>query len=232
MSADEILPIIDVWADQTTELAARPEINYVQIFENKGAVMGCSNPHPHGQIWSSEHIPGEPAKELVNQQAYLKAKGHCLLCNYVALEIESGERIVCANDDFVALVPFWACWPFETMVLPRRHVRMIPEFSSVERRGLADILQKLTAKYDNLFEVSFPYSMGWHQCPTDGQSHDEWHVHAHFYPPLLRSATVKKFMVGFEMLGTPQRDITPETAAERLRSLSEIHYKRPEGILR
>lgn len=225
MSAEQIAPIIDVWAEQTSELATYPEINHVQIFENKGAIMGCSNPHPHGQIWASEHLPGEPAKELAQQQAYLVSKGHCLLCDYLALELQAGERIVCMNDDFVALVPFWAIWPFEVMVLPRRHAGMLPQLSEGERLSLADILQRVTARYDNLFEVSFPYSMGWHQAPSDGEAHEEWHLHAHFYPPLLRSATVKKFMVGFEMLGNPQRDITAETAAERLRGLSEIHYK-------
>jgi UDPglucose--hexose-1-phosphate uridylyltransferase len=217
--------------EQTVDLAANPEINYVQLFENKGAVMGCSNPHPHGQVWASESIPGEPAKELSQQRAYLHEKGSCLLCDYLEIELRAGERIVCMNEHFVALVPFWACWPFEVMVLPRRHAGMLPELAADERRGLADIMQRVTARYDNLFEVAFPYSMGWHQAPTDGENHDEWHLHAHFFPPLLRSATVKKFMVGFEMLANPQRDITPETAAERLRALSEVHYKvaRPHG---
>jgi len=229
MTADEILPVVDIWTEQYAEIGALPFINHVQIFENKGAAMGCSNPHPHGQIWASESLPGEPAKELVRQQAYHEEKGCCLLCDYLALEMLAGERIICMNDHFVALVPFWACWPFETMVLPRRHVGAMPELSAEERRSLADILHRVTARYDNLFEVSFPYSMGWHQSPTDNQPHEEWHLHAHFYPPLLRSATVKKFMVGFEMLGNPQRDITPETAAERLRSLSEVHYKFAEA---
>jgi UDPglucose--hexose-1-phosphate uridylyltransferase len=224
LSAEEILPVINVWAEQTTELGTRPEINHVQIFENKGAAMGCSNPHPHGQIWSSESIPGEPAKELLSQQQYLAKKGCCLLCDYLALELQACERLIAVNDYFVALVPFWACWPFETMVLPRRHVGSIPDLSTEERAGLADILQRVTARYDNLFEISFPYSMGWHQAPTDETPHEEWHLHAHFYPPLLRSASVKKFMVGFEMLGNPQRDITPETAAARLCSLSDVHY--------
>jgi UDPglucose--hexose-1-phosphate uridylyltransferase len=225
MTAEEILPVVETWVEQTVDLAANPEINYVQLFENKGAVMGCSNPHPHGQVWASESIPGEPAKELAQQRAYLHEKGSCLLCDYLEIELRAGERIVCANEHFVALVPFWACWPFEVMVLPRRHAGMLPELAADERRGLADIMQRVTARYDNLFEVAFPYSMGWHQAPTDGEAHDEWHLHAHFFPPLLRSATVKKFMVGFEMLANPQRDITPETAAERLRALSEVHYK-------
>lgn len=225
MTAEQILPVIDLWADQYAEIGAMRGINHVQIFENKGQAMGCSNPHPHGQIWASEHVPGEPAKELEQQQRYQAQHGCCLLCDYLAQEIQANERIVCMNEHFVALVPFWACWPFETMVLPRRHLGALPALAAEERRALAEIIQRVTARYDNLFLTAFPYSMGWHQAPTDGQPHQEWHVHAHFYPPLLRSATVKKFMVGFEMLGNPQRDITPETAAERLRSLAEIHYK-------
>lgn len=225
LSPAEILPIVDVWAAQSKELGALPFINHVQIFENKGAVMGCSNPHPHGQVWASESIPVEPMKELLNQQAYQTRTGCCLLCDYLAQELAIGERIICSNEHFVALVPFWACWPFETMVLPRRHLSSLTTLSAEERQGLAAILQKVTARYDNMFEVSFPYSMGWHQAPTDEQAHEEWHLHAHFYPPLLRSAKVKKFMVGFEMLGNPQRDITPEFAAQRLRDLSEIHFK-------
>ena len=225
MSAEEILPVVDLWAAQTVELSARPEIGYVQLFENKGAIMGCSNPHPHGQIWSCESLPAEPTKELEQQRAYLRRKERCLLCDYLALELRAGERIVCANEHYVALVPFWACWPFETMVLPRRHIDALPAATPEERRALADIMRRVTARYDNLFEVSFPYSMGWHQAPANDQPHEEWHLHAHFLPPLLRSATVKKFIAGFELLGNPQRDITPETAAERLRALSEVHYK-------
>ena len=225
MTAADIRPVIEVWIAQYAELAARPEIGYVQIFENKGAMMGCSNPHPHGQIWATEHLPEEPAKELRHQQAHLAAHGRCLLCDYLALELRAAERLVCANDHFVALVPFWAVWPFETLVLPRRHHGALPSLSPDERDALADILRRVTARYDNLFETSFPYSMGWHQAPTDGDAHEAWHLHAHFYPPLLRSATVKKFMVGFEMLGNPQRDITPETAAARLRELPEVHFQ-------
>ncbi|MHB9129838.1 MAG: UDP-glucose--hexose-1-phosphate uridylyltransferase [Armatimonadota bacterium] len=227
MSAEEILPVVNLWTAQYAELSTYPDINHIQIFENKGAAMGCSNPHPHGQIWASEHLPAEPAKELAHQQAYLEQHGRCLLCDYLALEVQARERIVCENEHFVVLVPFWACWPFETLVLPRRHQAAMPAMTDAEQRALADILQRITARYDNLFETSFPYSMGWHQAPTDGQPHGEWHFHGHFYPPLLRSATVKKFMVGFEMLGNPQRDITAETAAERLRSLSERHYRSP-----
>lgn len=229
MSAQEILPVVDVWAAQYRELGALPYVNHVQIFENKGLMMGCSNPHPHGQIWASESLPAEPAKELARQQEYLGRTGCCLLCDYLAQEERAGERLICANEHFVALVPFWAIWPFETMVLPRRHAGALPELTPAERTSLADILHRVTARYDNLFEVSFPYSMGWHQTPTDGAAHPEWHLHAHFLPPLLRSATVKKFMVGFELLGNPQRDITPEWAAERLRSLSEEHYRLTEA---
>lgn len=226
MSRTEILPVVELWAAQTAEIGARKDINYVQIFENKGLMMGCSNPHPHGQIWASAHLPNEPAKELAHQRRYLKRHDRCLLCDYLALELSAGERIVCANEHFAAVVPFWACWPFETMVLPRRHLGAMPALTPEERAALADILQRVTARYDNLFRTAFPYSMGWHQSPTDGRAHEEWHLHAHFYPPLLRSATVKKFMVGFEMLGNPQRDITAETAAARLRELSEVHYRR------
>jgi UDPglucose--hexose-1-phosphate uridylyltransferase len=216
--------VVDTWAEQTEELGARAFINYVQVFENKGAMMGASNPHPHGQIWATEHLPNEPTKELAAQLDYQTAGGVCLLCDYLALELTESERIVCANDHFVALVPFWAIWPFETMILSRRHVSSLLDLKGAERDMLADLLRRLTIRYDNLFQTSFPYSAGFHQRPTDGQPHPEWHLHAHFYPPLLRSATVRKFMVGFEMLGTPQRDLTAETSAARLRALSEIHY--------
>lgn len=219
MSVAQIEPVVNVWVEQTQELAARPDIGYVQVFENKGPMMGCSNPHPHGQIWATSSLPNEPARELARQQEYRQAHGDCLLCEALALELATGERLVCANEEFVALVPFWACWPFETLLLPRRHVPDLPGLDSSQRRALADLLRQLTARYDQLFEVSFPYSMGWHQQPADGEAHPGWHLHAHFYPPLLRSATVRKFMVGFEMLGMPQRDLTPEVAAARLREL-------------
>lgn len=225
MSTAEIRPVVDVWADIYAELAAQPEIGYVQIFENKGEMMGCSNPHPHGQVWATEHVPMEPAKELAQQRAYHERTGGCLLCDYLAKELELNERIVCANDHFVALVPFWAVWPFETLVLPRRHAGALPALNGDERDALADLFRRVTVRYDNLFETSFPYSMGWHQAPTDGEAHEEWHLHAHFYPPLLRDAEVKKFMVGFEMLGNPQRDITAETAAARLRALPDEHFR-------
>jgi len=207
--------VVDAWVEQYVELGARSEINYVQIFENRGAMMGASNPHPHCQIWSSHAVPNEVAKEQVAQLAW----NGCLLCDYARLELASHERVVEENDGFVTVVPFWAVWPFETMVIARRHVTAMDEFDAAERDALADILKRTTARYDRLFEVSFPYSMGFHQRPTDGEAHAEWHFHAHFYPPLLRSATVRKFLVGYEMLGMPQRDITPESAAERLRGV-------------
>lgn len=217
--------VVRMWSLETQTLGGLDFINYVQVFENKGAIMGCSNPHPHNQIWSTTRIPVEPAKELRAQSEYLDEHASCLLCDYLAQERKSSERIVTANEHFTALVPFWAVWPFEILVVANRHLGNLPDLTDNEVSGLADLLRRVTSRYDNLFEVSFPYSMGFHQAPTDGQPYPGWHLHAHYYPPLLRSATVKKFMVGFEMLGMPQRDLTPETAAERLRGLSEIHYK-------
>jgi UDPglucose--hexose-1-phosphate uridylyltransferase len=219
MTPEQIRRVVEVWVEQTLDLGARPDIDYVLAFENKGAMMGCSNPHPHGQIWATAHVPNEPAKELAHQRTFHAEHGRCLLCEYLAEELATEERVICANDTHVALVPFWACWPFETLVLPRRHVASLPALEEAEREGLAEMIQRVTAGYDRLFQVSFPYSMGWHQAPTDGGDHPSWHLHAHYYPPLLRSATVRKFMVGFEMLGTPQRDITPEVAASRLREV-------------
>jgi UDPglucose--hexose-1-phosphate uridylyltransferase len=213
MTAPALRTVVDTWADQYTELAAVGWVGHVQIFENRGAMMGASNPHPHGQIWATQSVPTEPGKEDAQQRAY----DGCLLCDYLAVELADGERVVDANDEFVALVPFWAVWPFETLVLPRAHHGALPDLAGTDRDGLADLLGRLTRRYDRLFAVSFPYSMGFHQQPTDGAAHPGWHLHAHFYPPLLRSATIRKFMVGFELLGQPQRDITPETAAERLR---------------
>jgi UDPglucose--hexose-1-phosphate uridylyltransferase len=213
--------VVETWTDQYTELGALDWVNHVLIFENRGAMMGASNPHPHGQIWANQRLPSEPARELHQQQAYAD-RGGCLLCDYLAVELKEDERIVCQNDEFVALVPFWAVWPFETLVLPRGHDAALPDLADDERDGLADILRRLTRRYDRLFAVTFPYSMGLHQRPTTtGAEHPEWHLHAHFYPPLLRSATVRKFMVGYELLAQPQRDITPESAAQRLRDLPE-----------
>lgn len=220
MPLDEIETVVNTWVGQYRELGGLEGINHVQIFENRGAMMGASNPHPHCQVWATASIPEEPAKELAAQNAYWKAHDHCLLCDYVRLEDRQNVRIVCSNDGFVALVPFWAIWPFETLVCSRRHLGAMSELTSEEIRSLSEILQRVTSTYDRVFGVPFPYSMGFHQSPTDGAEHPEWHFHAHFYPPLLRSATIRKFMVGFEMLGTAQRDITPESAAERLRDLA------------
>jgi len=225
MSVDDIIKVVDIWVEEYRQLGERPEINYVQIFENKGAIMGCSNPHPHGQIWAQQSIPGEPTKELYQMSSYYQQKGGCLLCHYLDLEQELNKRVVIRNNHFTALVPFWAIWPFETLILSQRHYSNLLEMELEEKKSLAEIIHRLTIRYDNLFHVSFPYSAGFHQSPTDGKNHPECHFHMHFYPPLLRSATVKKFMVGYEMLANPQRDITPEWSAEKLRSLSDIHYK-------
>jgi len=224
MKLPDIERVVEAWSTQYTELSLLPEIRHVQIFENRGAMMGASNPHPHCQVWATEHIPDEPQMELLAQREYREAHGSCLLCDYGGREIELAQRIVCENDEFLAVVPFWAVWPFETLVLSRTHLGALPEMNDAQRAAFADILKRVTTRYDNLFETRFPYTMGLHQAPTDGEPHPEWHFHAHFYPPLLRSATVRKFMVGFEMLGMPQRDITPEAAAERLGALSEVHY--------
>jgi UDPglucose--hexose-1-phosphate uridylyltransferase len=225
MERPDIRHVVDVWVEQTRNLGALDFINYVQVFENKGAMMGCSNPHPHCQVWANEQIPTEPAKELRAQGDYLQAHSTCLLCDYLALELATGERIVLQNEHFVALVPFWAIWPFETLVLARRHAGALPDLRDEECEALADLVKRLTTRYDNLFQVSFPYSMGFHQSPTDQMAHPEHHLHAHYYPPLLRSATVRKFMVGYEMLGSPQRDVTAESAAARLREMSETLYR-------
>ena len=225
LSQQEVEAVIRTWSEQTQELSALDYISYVQVFENKGAMMGCSNPHPHSQIWAVNHLPSEPAKELAMQGDHFRHRHSCLLCDYLEAERKEGTRIVAANSHFSALVPFWAVWPFEMLVLAHRHVGSLPELTADEVAGLADVLRKVTARYDNLFEISFPYSMGFHQAPADERTHEEWHLHAHFYPPLLRSATVRKFMVGYEMLAMAQRDLTPETAAERLREVREVHFR-------
>ena len=225
MSVPDLTEVVNTWAAQYAELGAQSQVGYVQVFENRGAMMGASNPHPHGQIWATEHVPQTPAREDAAQRQYWQQHGTSLLGAYLAQELTSGERIVCANEQFVALVPFWAIWPFETMIISRAQVGAIGDLDSEARTGLADILKRLTTRYDNLFQVSFPYSMGFHQRPTDGGQYDHWHLHAHFYPPLLRSATIRKFMVGYELLGEAQRDITPEQAAQRLRDCSETHFR-------
>ncbi len=225
MGVEGVKTVVELWTDQYAELGSLDDINYVQIFENKGAAMGCSNPHPHGQIWAQRSIPSEPAQELVQMKSHYKRKKRSLLMDYLKLELKEEKRIVCRNESFVALVPFWATWPFEILILPCRHVTSLLEMTDIEKADLADIISQMTIRYDNLFKISFPYSAGLHQAPTDGEEHPEWDFHMHFYPPLLRSATVKKFMVGYEMLGGPQRDITAETSAALLRDLSSTHYK-------
>jgi UDPglucose--hexose-1-phosphate uridylyltransferase len=224
MSVDALKRVVDTWINQYTELGASPDINYVQIFENKGAQMGCSNPHPHGQIWADSRVPLFPAREGERQLHYLESKKRCLLCDYITIERAKKERIVFENDSFIVLVPFWAIWPYETMLLPKIHLTNIAAMTETVRLDLADALKRISTRYDNLFLTSFPYSMGIHQRPTDGKEHPEWHFHLHFYPVLLRSATVQKFMVGYELLAMPQRDITAELAAQRLAELSEVHY--------
>jgi UDPglucose--hexose-1-phosphate uridylyltransferase len=230
MDRPSLRRVVDTWIEEAQSLGADPAIAYVQVFENRGAPMGASNPHPHGQIWATASVPNEPAREAARFRAYRASHGGCLLCDYARLEIARGERLVCDNAAFIAVVPFWAVWPFEILLLPRRHVPALPGLHPDERDGLADILKRITTRYDNIFETPFPYSMGFHQAPTDGAAHDEWHLHAHFYPPLLRSATVRKFMVGFEMLGSPQRDVTPEDAAATIRATSEEHYRERRAI--
>ncbi len=229
MEVPAIRKVVDAWAGQVAELSQR--YKWVQIFENKGAVMGCSNPHPHGQLWAIDTLPNEAFKEDMYQRQYWEENGRNLLLDYTALEIEQQTRIVVDNDHWLAVVPYWAVWPFETMLLPRRHVLHLHDLDNTERDSLADILKRLLTKYDNLFETSFPYSMGWHGTPFNPQADNQtsdfnyWQLHAHFYPPLLRSANVKKFMVGYEMLGEAQRDLTAEQAAARLRELPEVHYQ-------
>jgi UDPglucose--hexose-1-phosphate uridylyltransferase len=226
----EIRRVVDVWVEETERLGSRPEIGHVQVMENKGEMMGCSNPHPHGQIWAQRTVPMLPARETERQKAHHERHRRTLLGDYLALELARDERVVCANDGFVALVPYWAAWPFETLVVSRRPAAFLGELDDAERDALADLLKRLTTRYDNLFGISFPYSAGVHQAPTDGQAHPEWHLHMHFLPPLLRSATVRKFMVGYEMLAETQRDLTPEAAAGRLRDAAETRPPRISQI--
>lgn len=223
MTADDILKIVNVWANQIVELGAK--YRWVQIFENKGAVMGCSNPHPHGQIWAGNFIPRLVTPEIATQKDYLAKKGKPLLLDYAEAELQQGIRVIESNAHWLMVVPYWAVWPFELLLLPRRAVKRLPELTPDERRSLADILKRSLTRYDNLFETSFPYSMGWHGAPNDDGDYEGFQLHAHFYPPLLRSATVKKFMVGYEMLAEPQRDLTPEQAASRLREIATVHFK-------
>ncbi len=224
MTEPEIRSVVDAWTSEYQQMRALDWIRYVQIFENRGAMMGASNPHPHCQVWSTGFLPDEPAAENATQLHYLQRTGKCLLCEYAATERAASERMVFENDHFSVLVPWWAVWPFEILLVSRRHLGALPELTADERDGLADALKRITTRFDNLFETGFPYTMGFHQTPANETDTAGWHFHAHFYPPLLRSATVRKFMVGFEMLGMPQRDITAETAAERLRTCSEEHF--------
>ena len=222
-----IAQIIDCWADQEQELGK--DFKWVQIFENKGAIMGCSMPHPHGQIWAQKKLPTIAEKEFNNQTAYFQKHRSAMLTDYLKREVEQKERIVIENDFWLVVVPYWAGWPFETLLLPKFKVQHLYDLNAQQRDALAEIIKGLTIRYDNLFNSSFPYSMGWHCAPQDELEHEEWTLHAHFYPPLLRSATVKKFMVGYEMMAEAQRDLTAEQAAARLRELPSVHYKKNQA---
>jgi UDPglucose--hexose-1-phosphate uridylyltransferase len=224
MNLPEVRQVVDVWASESESAATIPWVGYVQIFENRGELMGASNPHPHCQVWATSTVPNVPAKEHASFLEYQDKHHSCLLCDYLQLELKHRERIVCENESFVVLVPYWAIWPFETMVLSRRHVGGLGDLSELERTHLAEILRQVTICYDNVFEAPFPYSMGFHQHPPKSERGNDWHLHAHYLPPLLRSISVRKFMVGFELLGTPQRDITPEDAAVRLLEARDAHY--------
>ena len=223
LTINEIVNVIHTWQKEASSLGA--DYPWVQIFENKGSVMGCSNPHPHGQIWAQKQLPTQALKKQENFTAYFDKYKTNLLLDYAHKELKKAERVVVKNDDWLVVVPHWAAWPFETLLLPLFSINRITELTEKTQLSLADIMQQLTIRYDNLFQTSFPYSMGWHGAPFDNEKHPEWTLHAHFFPPLLRSATVKKFMVGYEMLAEIQRDITPEQAAKRLRELSSKHYK-------
>ena len=223
MPVPEIRNVVDLWAEQTAELGATYQ--WVQVFENRGEILGASNPHPHGQIWAQNILPNTPTREDLYQRLYKEERQTVLLVDYAQLESERGKRVVVENEQWIALVPFWAVWPFETMLLPKAHTLRMPDLDDSQRASLADVLKRLLVKYDNLFEVSFPYSMGWHGAPYNDNDVSHWQLHAHFYPPLLRSATVRKFMVGYEMLAESQRDLTAEQAADRLRSLPDVHFK-------
>jgi len=218
MKVSAIEKVVTAWQREYLSLGQRNDINYVQIFENKGSIMGCSNPHPHGQIWAQLTLPNEVLKKDLQQKNYYDKKQSSLLGDYLSQELELGERILFENDSFVILVPFWAVWPFETMIVPKKHLKNIAELTSEESKAFAEAISVITKAYDKLFKTSFPYSSGIHQAPTNDQDHSHWHWHMSFYPPLLRSATVKKFMVGYELFGTPQRDISPEKATEMIKS--------------
>jgi len=223
MTVKDIYEVIKLWQKEYKTLGEKPNINHVQIFENKGDIMGCSNPHPHGQIWAQSSIPEVVLKKQIQQKTYWEKHKRSLLSDYIQQELDKDERILLKNNHFVALIPYWAVWPYEAMIVPVKHYQHINQLNDKEALAFAEILKEMTAKFDNLFETSFPYSSGIHQSPTDSE-HPEWHFHMSFYPPLLRSATVKKFMVGYEMFANPQRDITAEQAAETLKSLKSLHF--------
>jgi UDPglucose--hexose-1-phosphate uridylyltransferase len=223
MEVPDIRRVVDLWADQVNELGKK--YPWVAVFENKGAIMGCSNPHPHGQIWASNFVPNEVATEDRNQADHMRATGLNMLLDYAKLEHDQQTRVVVENEDWIAVIPYWASWPYETLLLPKRHVTQLSKLSFVERKNLAEALKLLCTRYDNLFQTEFPYTMGWHGAPHTDQDDGHWLLHAHFYPPLLRSAKIKKFMVGYEMLAEAQRDLTAETAAQHLKSVSDVHYK-------
>ena len=227
MSRRAISCVVDAWIEQSNELGETYE--WVQVFENKGAMMGCSNSHPHGQIWASNELPDIPNIEDIKQAEFKKDSGDVLLMEYLRRELKLRERIVVETKHWLAVVPYWATWPFETLLMPKRHVRRLPDLLSDERDDLADAMKRLLIRYNNLFQTEFPYSMGWHGAPFVERDTSHWQLHAHFFPPLLRSASVKKFMVGYEMLAESQRDLTPEQAAERLRGVSDEHCADPQG---
>lgn len=226
MDESEIVSIIKLWQKEYKDLGSIENINNIQIFENKGESMGCSNPHPHGQIWAQKSIPTEILKKQNNFKKFYENNNQSMLLAYIKKELELKERIIFENESFVALVPFWAVWPYESMIITKNHRKSILELNEREVADYANILKILTTKYDNLFQTSFPYSTGIHQAPTNNEQNKEWHMHMSFYPPLLRSSNIKKFMVGYEMFGEPQRDITPEQAAESLRNCSKTHFSK------
>ncbi len=227
LTNDQRMQVVDCWKKQTADLGQ--QYQWVQVFENKGAMMGCSNPHPHGQVWAQQHLPSDPAKKLTQLGEYYSTYSRPLLLDYARQEVEKQERVVCQNNHWVVVVPYWAAWPFETLLLPLFDVQSLDSISDQQTESLAEIIGEITTRYDNLFETSFPYSMGWHSAPFDNQAHPEWTLHAHFFPPLLRSASVRKFMVGYEMMAEAQRDLTPEQAADRLKALTVQHYKKREN---
>ncbi len=219
--------VVATWCEQFEDLSK--DYEWVQIFENKGAAMGCSNPHPHGQIWANDFVPVEVEKADRAQKAYFEKHGRSLLLDYAQREQQDGARTVVETEHWIAVVPYWAAWPFETLLMPKFACSRMSDLLPEHQKDLAIALKKLTSRYDNLFQCSFPYSMGWHCAPKSVEQAEYWQLHAHFYPPLLRSASVRKFMVGYEMMAEPQRDLTPEQAAEKLQALSDIHFSEQEA---